>query len=438
MNKLKLSVLATACILALTACSSGKGKGGDYLNGEANKRIQELNARVDEAKKQVAAAEQKAKEAEKASETALNQQKAEATAQANKAAEEAKAELDKVTAEKAAVEKELADAKAQLAAIEKAKQDELDRAAAAEKAEQERVANNVAETKKQVKDNGTFEKKYMKPGDPWFGTAATEVTLNLSNVVGKQLSVADGNFTHQDVVAESRDLNTLVVNGKEIALYSVDEVKASVTNNSGNYVTKSIDAEGVSGKVGSLSKSRFGSDFDQVRYGYVTENGKTTLFVQGHTTPATGSADSPFDRFNYGGAREDQYSSLSAMPTGEKVWAYTGTAFYGKDGSYQELSVDAVADFNLKKVKAELKDGDSLKLTLGGLINDNTFTGEYNGVVTSGAFYGDQAQDLGGVFYQTTGNDKDKNGVFGATSNGHSWRGGVNVPEKALTDFDVK
>lgn len=411
MNKLKLSVLATACFLALTACSSGKGKSNDYLNSEANKRIQELNIKVEEAKKKVEEAEQKAKEA-------------------------AKEELDKVNAEKAALEKELAEAKAQLAAIEKAKQDELDRIAA----EKARVENNVAETKKQVKDNGTFEKKYMKPGDPWFGTAATEVTLNLSNVVGKQLSVTDGNFTHQDVVAESRDLNTLVVNGKEIALYSVDEVKASVTNNSGNYVTKSIEAEGVSGKVGSLSKSRFGSDFDQVRYGYVTENGQTTLFVQGHTTPATGSVDSPFDRFNYGGAREDQYSSLSAMPTGEKVWAYTGTAFYGKDGSYQELSVDAVVDFNLKKVKAELKDGDSLKLTLGGLINDKTFTGEYNGVVTSGAFYGDQAQDLGGVFYQTTGNDKDKNknGVFGATSNGHSWRGGVNVPEKALTDFDVK
>lgn len=409
MNKLKLSVLATACFLALTACSSGKGKSNDYLNSEANKRIQELNIKVEEAKKKVEEAEQKAKEA-------------------------AKEELDKVNAEKAALEKELAEAKAQLAAIEKAKQDELDRIAA----EKARVENNVAETKKQVKDNGTFEKKYMKPGDPWFGTAATEVTLNLSNVVGKQLSVTDGNFTHQDVVAESRDLNTLVVNGKEIALYSVDEVKASVTNNSGNYVTKSIEAEGVSGKVGSLSKSRFGSDFDQVRYGYVTENGQTTLFVQGHTTPATGSVDSPFDRFNYGGAREDQYSSLSAMPTGEKVWAYTGTAFYGKDGSYQELSVDAVVDFNLKKVKAELKDGDSLKLTLGGLINDKTFTGEYNGVVTSGAFYGDQAQDLGGVFYQTTGNDKNKNGVFGATSNGHSWRGGVNVPEKALTDFDVK
>lgn len=436
MNKLKLSVLATACIFALTACSSGKGKSNDYLNSEANKRIQELNTRLDEAKKKSDAAEQKAKEAAQAAEAALAKQKADSAAQAEQAANKAKSELNNVLAEKTALEKELAEAKAQLAAIEKAKQDELDRIAVAEKAEKERVENNVAETTKEVKDNGSREFTYTKPGDPWFGTSATEETITLAYVAGKQLDITDGKLSGKDVAPESLDLNKLVVDGTEITLYSADEIRAA--GRASDYVSKNIEHEGYQGKTAAPAKDRNADGFTQVRYGYVNKDGKTTLFVQGHTTPIENNAYSPFDSFYYGTSRADQFVELSAMPTSQ-VWSYKGNAFYGKDGTYQELSVDAVADFAEKKVRADLKSGDTVQVTLGGEIKGNQFSGTHNGVVTSGAFYGTKAQDMAGVFYQTSGEHKDKNGVFGATAESTSpWRfAPTDEPNKTLADFEI-
>lgn len=424
MNKLKLSVLATACILALTACSSGKGKGGDYLNGEANKRIQELNARVDEAKKQVAAAEQKAKEAEKASETALNQQKAEATAQANKAAEEAKAELDKVTAEKAAVEKELADAKAQLAAIEKEKQDELDRSAAAEKAEQERVVNNVAETKKVVTDSGS-ETKTLPRGEYQF-----------SYVSGKHILIEDGKLTDKPLTEKQKDLNKLVLDGVSMDLFTEEDIR---TSHSSGRMTKVINQDGKNGTVVGLPSRAWYDDFAQLRYGYVTENGKTVLFVQGHITPEVLSKPevvSPYDHSNY--FRSPEFGILDVMPADGKVYEYKGSAFYGKDNVYQSLAAEAVVDFGSKKMKAELKENNVLKATLGANLIGNTFSGSHNGVHTQGAFFGNKGIDIGGTFYVSEGDNKDYNGVFGATKQGCSWLGCTDVPEKALTNFDVK
>lgn len=461
MKSMKLSLLAAACVLALTACSSSKDKGSNYLNSEANKRIAELNAQITAEKKKAAEAEEKLIKAKQASETnseankriaelnaqvttekakvAAAEEEAKAAKQAGEAAQQnAKTALDGLTAEKSRLEAELAEANAKLAALQQEKQAELDRIAAAEKAEKERVESNTAAVKEAVKETGTVEKKYTKI-DAWSGTS-TEETLNLSKVSGKVLTSENGNLTEQPFQSsENNDLNILVIDGKPITLYSVDEVRASTQQNRESYAAKNLAADGMSGKVGSLSTTRFGGDFDQIRYGYVTTNGKTQLFIQGHTTPETESVDSPFDRYNYGGTRDNASAELGAMPTGDKVWAYQGTAFYGKDGNYQELAVDAVADFGNKKVRADLKEGENTKVTLGGKIEGNTFVGEHNGVVTSGAFYGDQAQDMGGIFYHTSGDNKDKNGVFGATTPSSSSYRFVptNVLEKALTDFTV-
>lgn len=436
MNTFKLGLVATACMLALTACSSGKGKGSDYLNSEANQRIQALNARLDEAKKNTDAAEQKAREAERRAEAALTQQTTAAAAQTEQAAAEAKSALNKVIAQKDAVEKELADAKAQLAAIEKAKQDELDRVAAAEKAEKERVETNIAETQKAVKDNGTREFTYTKPGEPSFNTSTTEETIALSYVAGKQLDIVDGKLSGKDVAPESLDLNKLVVDGTEITLYSAEEIRTA--SRASDYVSKNIEHEGYKGQIAAPAKDRNADGFTQVRYGYVNKDGKTTLFVQGHTTPAESNAYSPFDSFYYGTSRADQFVELAAMPTSQ-VWRYQGSAFYGKDGVYQELAVDAVADFAERKVRADLKSGEAVQVTLGGEINGNQFSGTYNGVVTSGAFYGTKAQDMAGVFYQTSGENKDKNGVFGATAISSSpWRfAPSDDPSKTLADFQL-
>lgn len=410
----------------------------------AQAQVTEANTAKEKAEKQVVLAEQQI--AESTTKQKEAEQQAKQAIQAQNAAEEAlkSAQSEKELAEQVAVDTQQAKLEAEKQAAENllAKQAAEEEKMVAEQRvaefeqvkaeEQARIERNITETQQAVKDNGTFEKTYLKSDPYTWWEEPKEVTLELTNVNGKHLVVENGVITDK-ALAEQQDLNKLIVDGKEIVLFSPEEITQRESQSEN--IVKSLDSDGVVGKVGSLPKSRYGSDFAQLRYGYVTdENGKTHLFIQGHTTPETGRASSPFDTYYYGTSREDQSSSLSAMPS-EQVWVYKGSAFYGSDGSYQQLDVEAVADFNEKKVRADLKEGSQTKVTLGGVIDGNRFGGEYNGVYTQGAFYGDTAQDMGGLFYQA---DKEKNGVFGATSQGHSWRGGVDVPEKSLVDFQVK
>lgn len=377
MKSFKLSLTALSCILALTACSSSKNTANDYLNSEANQRIKTLTQRLDEEKKEREEAERKLKDAEgKLQETE-----------------------DK---------------------LREAKQSE----------EKNRIDNNAKEVQKSVKDNGTFKITYTN-----FDGGRESETGSL--VVGKLLAISDDKLTHQDVGAETRDLNKLVIDGTEITLYSVDDVRTATQ--ASEYSSKAINQDGFQGKVGAIAKSRNADAFNQVRYGYVTKDGKSTLFVQGHITPTEEGVSSPFDSYYYGTSREGQFTPLSIMPTAQ-VWRYQGSAFYGKDGVYDELAVDAVADFTENKIRADLKSNDDdVLLTLGAQITGNQFSGSYNGVVTSGAFYGSNAQNMAGVFYQTSGDNKDKNGVFAATPQSSSpWTfRPTNESSKTLANFEV-
>lgn len=376
MKSFKLSLTALSCILALTACSSSKNTANDYLNSEANQRIKTLTQRLDEEKKEREEAERKLKDAEgKLQETE-----------------------DK---------------------LREAKQSE----------EKNRIDNNAKEVQKSVKDNGTFEITYSR-GD---GSSGRET---VSFATGKLLTVSDGKLSHKDIGEKTRDLNKLVIDGTEITLYSVDEVRTATQ--ASEYSSKAINQDGFQGKVGAIAKNRNADAFNQVRYGYITKDGKNTLFVQGHITPTEEGVSSPFDSFYYGTAREDQWTSLSTMPS-DQIWHYQGNAFYGKDGVYEEFAVDAVADFTENKIRADLKSNDDVLLTLGAQITGNQFSGSYNGVVTSGAFYGSNAQNMAGVFYETSGDNKDKNGVFAATPQSSSpWTfRPTNESSKTLANFEV-
>lgn len=379
MKTFKYSLLAAVCVVAVTACSSGKDSISTYLDSEANK-IQALANKK--------AAEESA--AKKAAEAEL---------------EELRKKVAKIDAENAAIQ-----------------------------AENARVESNIAAVKAVVTNQKSTEVKGYTYTS-WDGEKTKDLTL--SNVSGKQISVANNRLTENQVNPKNEDIDTLVVDGTAITLYSRDEISQWQSNPPSEYKSKELSGE-FTGKVGSLAKTRFIGDFEQVRYGYVTKDGKTTLFVQGHMTPTTEKITSRFDT-RYTNNLE-RLPELNIMPTGDKAFEYTGFAFYGKDNVYQELTVDAVADFANKKVRADLKENGSIKVTLGGVINGNTFAGEYNGATTSGAFYGDGAQNMAGTFYQSQGDNKDKHGVFGATaaSEGRYSFSGKNVyNEKKLDNFEV-
>ncbi|QGM81631.1 hypothetical protein A6A10_00005 [Otariodibacter oris] len=258
-----------------------------------------------------------------------------------------------------------------------------------------------------------------------------------SNLSGAIISIKDGKFTQQNIDLEtSNNINELVIDGKPITLFSNEDITNRRSEDQNSYNIYDIRSDNVTGKVGSLPKRAFDDNFAQLRYGYVKDNdGKITLFVQGHQTPVQGQIDTPFSY--YWAGKNNNTEVLRALPK-EGIWEYLGTAFYGKDQNYKELDTSAIVDITNKKVKVDVKENGTNKLTFGGNIEGNTFSGNYHGVESKGAFYGTNGIDIGGTFYQTQGNEKGYNGVFGATQQNCSWSGCAQLENKdALKDFNV-
>lgn len=293
------------------------------------------------------------------------------------------------------------------------------------------------------------------------GTNEKQVEYTFSYVSGKLLQVKDGVFTDIALAPQQIDLNQLKIGEHTITLYSAEDIKAARTTSvRDNYEIKSIMNENKEeiGKIGSLPLSYAKWNFRQMRYGYVTQDGKTTLFVQGHLTPETEEkakkVRSPFS-FQYYGQTiltdEDDPNSTQPHPKikeGEElkepmptagVYQYKGFAFSSHENGYQQNTITAMADFENKKVKVNITQGEGEALVLGGKIHGNTFEGTYNNMYTKGGFYGREARELGGFFMDTAEKSKHLHGVFGATMDpcGNNKCPNAKVPEATLADFEV-
>lgn len=290
-------------------------------------------------------------------------------------------------------------------------------------AELARIQNNATEMKKTVVAAGD----YKDVSDETIQYLLEDFNASgLSYVSGRVIENNHHQITSHSVEAQHKDLNHLILDGQKIELYTVSDVRKSNDQEYDSpYLSKTLEitrgdtrytgkVSTLPIKIGDADESYRERGFEQLRYGYLVDNnGKDVLFVQGHLTPETKTLVSPYSHLSYG--RYSDAQPLNPMRTAG-VWLYDyGTAYYGKDGQYNEFGVKAVADLNHKKVKVNILENNQEKLTLGGVIEGNTFSGSHNGVQTQGAFYGDQGQDIGGTFYQTQGAEKDYQGVFGAT-----------------------
>ncbi|WGE84916.1 transferrin-binding protein-like solute binding protein [Actinobacillus equuli] len=418
MNKnLRLSLIAIACSLAITACSSDNKGATRYENLVKNK--------TEEATKR---AEEKAKRAQE-SDTAKK------LADLEKKQKELEAELAKKQNGNTAAPSVSGNVPSNvITPSTPAKSKDVEEAKPTEKKEPEVKASvgkvlSTEEAKKALegafKDNGLDESRIQLSG----GVA----TLN------------NKGFTSNSVQKTDKDLNTLMVDGTEVTLISLDTMKSHrkdsddiLDDNYEKVTNKIFNFKEEKGRVGSLPHRSLGNDFEQMRYGYYTENGETKLFVQGYLTPTnqdeSGKHLSPFN-YRDESMGKSSMQGLRAIPT-NGVYEYKGTAFYGKDHSYNEYTTTAYADFDSNKVQVNILDGEKNKLTFGGNIDKNTFSGEYNGVVSNGAFFGTKATDIGGIFYQTKGNEQGMHGVFGATQQNCTKYGGCKpIENHSLADF---
>ena len=446
MNKLQPSIIALSCIMALSACSSSS-KGGTDNSEQIRQTEIELNQKIAEANKKAEAAakanSQKQTESDKKAEEATQTEKPqsqqtdteknaaqEALKKAEEAAKAAQANNQKTEAEKNAAQEALkkaeeaakaaqastqkteAEKKAAQEALKKAeeaakaaqansqkteaeknaaqealkKAEEAAKAAQAnsQKTESEKNAAQEAqkEAEKRLKQLETLqadEKSRIPLSDKIFGGASGEMTETISGgtLVGKQNSPAR---------LLTRDIRDLAIIDEKGRIIDINILRRAGEMDPESY--EAYDDPYNLRKEGQTILSN--SNFKSSAFGTYVDNltGNQYFFAQGLPTavaqiPTTGNAE------------------------------YKGGAVYKKDNANSERSeMKATADFANKVIDINImkKTNAVPEMHFGGKITANSFAGEVNGIKTQGGFFGENAQEMGGLF---TNEADQSRGAFG-------------------------
>ena len=337
MSKIKLSIIALSCALALSACSSSS-KGGSDNSDQIRQTENELNQRISAANKKAEETAKKAEEAVKKAETAIN------TAKAN--GQQTEEEKKAAEAEKKAAEEALKAAEERLKKLENLQADEKARIPLSDK-----VFGGISGEMKDTISGGTINLE------------KNELNSALTNDI-RDLAIRDkdGRFVYVPVVRranidpdgwddEYRDPYHMVKEGQSI-----------------------------------LSNSDFQSSAFGTYFHNLTDN--QYFYAQGNPT------------------------ALAQIPTAGKV-EYDGGAAYKKDGDdSQRTGMTATADFANKVIDINIKEKPNFVpgMNFGGKITGNSFAGEVNGIKTQGGFFGENAQEMTGLF---TNEADQSRGAFG-------------------------
>lgn len=321
MSKIKLSIIALSCVVALSACSSSS-KGGTDNSEQIRQLESDLN--------------QKIAELSKKSETTTKSSKPSTTQSSSTGT------LGSYTYTSSS------DTDAKLKELEKLLAD---------------------------------EKSKVSLGDKIFGGTSGEMTDYISGGV----LVGEQNDASRPQTRNIRELTITDENGRllDIAILKtagdIDPWSFEPYNDQYN-----LRKEGQA----ILSNSNFKSSAFGVYYYALT--GNRYFFAQGLPT------------------------AVSQIPTAGQV-EYKGGAVYKKDGeqNYSELSeMTATADFDKKVIDINIagKTNALPGMNFGGKITGNSFAGNANGIKTQGGFFGENAQEMTGLFI----NEADQaRGAFG-------------------------
>ena len=347
MNKLQPSIIALSCIMALSACSSSS-KGGTDNSEQIRQTEIELNQKIAEANKKAEDAVKKAEEAAKANSQKTESEKNAAQEALKKAEEAAKA----------------AQANSQKTESEK------NAAQEAQKEAEKRL--------KQLETLQANEKARIPLSDKVFGGASGEMKDTIS---GGTINLAK-NELNSVLTADIRDLTIRDNNGKlvdiNILRRAIDEFGDEV------YDPYNLQKEGQT----ILSNDNFKSS----AFGTYVDNltGNQYFFAQGLPTV------------------------VAQIPTAGTA-EYKGGAVYKKDGDRnfsERTEMKATADFANKVIDINImkKTNAVPEMHFGGKITANSFAGEVNGIKTQGGFFGENAQEMGGLF---TNEADQSRGAFG-------------------------
>ena len=188
------------------------------------------------------------------------------------------------------------------------------------------------------------------------------------------------------------DINVLNINGKRI------DIAPEGVNLGYTYLNKDGEIR--------LSTGAFvnGVVFQDSMQNGIYQDGKTYVYIQGELTPTDNIPKS-------GTAR---YTGLSSYHVNNNT-LYEGS-MSGNPPRFGIVGVDMIANFDDKKVKGRLlhtSDPNNVVAELEGKITGNQFSGTKDNTQLRGAFFGEKANEMGGIYVNE---EKGFSGAFSAKS----------------------
>jgi raw score 8.23 len=372
MNKIKLSIIALSCVMALGACSSSS-KGGSDNSEQIRQAETELNQRITEANKKAEAATKNAEDSLKKAEESVKKadesvKKAdESIKKAEVAIKVAQSNGNQTEEEKKATEAAIKVAEAERKAAEEAQKS----AEEAKKAAEERL--------KQLENLKADEKARISLSDKIFGGISGEMKDAIS---GGTINLAKNELNS----ALTNDIRDLAIRDKDGKFEYIPVVRRA-----------NIDPDGLD---------------DEYRDPYhMVKEGQSILSNSDFQSSAFGTYFHNLTDNQYFYAQGNP-TALAQIPTAGKV-EYDGGAAYKKDGDdSQRTGMTATADFANKVIDINIKEKPNFVpgMNFGGKITGNSFAGEVNGIKTQGGFFGENAQEMTGLF---TNEADQSRGAFG-------------------------
>ena len=388
MSKIKLSIIALSCVMALSACSSSS-KGGTDNSEQIRQAETELNQRITEANKKAEAATKKAEDSLKKAEESVKKadesvkkadesvKKAdESIKKAEVAIKVAQSNGNQTEEEKKATEAAIKAAEAERKAAEKAQK-------SAEEAQKlaEEAKKAAEERLKQLENLKADEKARIPLSDKIFGGTNGE----MKDAISGGVLASEGSDVNRPLTRDIRDLTIIDESGK---LVDINILRRAGDIDPWTYEEYddlyNLRKEGQTILSNSnLQSSAFGIYVDKL-------TGNQYFYAQGLPT------------------------TVAQIPTTGLV-EYKGGAVYKKDGNqnYSEISeMKATADFANKVIDINITEKANAVpgMNFGGKITGNSFAGEVNGIKTQGGFFGENAQEMTGLF---TNEADQSRGAFG-------------------------
>ena len=372
MNKIKLSIIALSCVMALGACSSSS-KGGSDNSEQIRQAETELNQRITEANKKAEAATKNAEDSLKKAEESVKKAD-ESVKKADESIKKAEVAIKVAQSNGNQTEEEK---KATEAAIKAA---EADRKAAEEAQKSAEEAKKAAEERlKQLENLKADEKARISLSDKIFGGISGEMKDAIS---GGTINLAKNELNS----ALTNDIRDLAIRDKDGKFEYIPVVRRA-----------NIDPDGLD---------------DEYRDPYhMVKEGQSILSNSDFQSSAFGTYFHNLTDNQYFYAQGNP-TALAQIPTAGKV-EYDGGAAYKKDGDdSQRTGMTATADFANKVIDINIKEKPNFVpgMNFGGKITGNSFAGEVNGIKTQGGFFGENAQEMTGLF---TNEADQSRGAFG-------------------------